>query len=129
MTEEQMEYINKWMLKAGNDFDAAIILIERENPLTDIVCFHCQQAVEKYLKAYLIYQNIDFPKTHILKPLLRLCIKVNKDFESIKLKDLSYFGVQVRYPDDSYLPTIEEAKEYICIAKKVMELVNLNITF
>jgi HEPN domain-containing protein len=36
----------------------------------DIVCFHAQQAAEKYLKAYLVFLEQDFPKTHALEDLV-----------------------------------------------------------
>jgi len=46
------EYLEKWLAKAGNDLKAAESLInqEPEDMVTDAICFHSQQAVEKYLK-------------------------------------------------------------------------------
>lgn len=38
--------------------------LEKEEDITEIVCFHCQQAVEKYLKALLLSNNEDIQKTH-----------------------------------------------------------------
>lgn len=41
----------------------------------DIVCVHAQQAAEKYLKAYLVFLNLDFPKTHALEDLVLIASK------------------------------------------------------
>ncbi len=46
-----------------------MIKLAEESP-TDTVCFHAQQCVEKYLKAVLVSEAIDFPKTHDLEELM-----------------------------------------------------------
>lgn len=48
--------IHKWIIKAENDLKTAKGEFSTKNPVTDTICFHCQQCVEKYLKAYLISQ-------------------------------------------------------------------------
>jgi HEPN domain-containing protein len=55
----------EWLRKAKNDALSARILIFHLNPITDTACFHCQQAVEKLLKAFLGYRGISFEKVHI----------------------------------------------------------------
>jgi HEPN domain-containing protein len=46
--------LNEWIAKAEADDKSALALQRRrKEPLPDIVCYHCQQCVEKYLKAYL----------------------------------------------------------------------------
>jgi HEPN domain-containing protein len=52
----------EWLKIAFEDYDAAKCLFERE--LYRMVCYHCQQAVEKGLKALLIEHGIDFQRTH-----------------------------------------------------------------
>lgn len=61
MSDEQ--YIRDWIEKANKDIKA-VEKLRDDKDITEIVCFHCQQAVEKYLKALLIYKNQDIPKTH-----------------------------------------------------------------
>jgi HEPN domain-containing protein len=51
---------------------AAEILATRELDDYSTCAFHCQQAAEKYLKAYLVRQQIEFRKTHALGHLLHL---------------------------------------------------------
>ncbi len=50
----QNESVTYWCLKAQNDLKNAGHEIEHDDPALDTVCFHAQQAAEKYLKAYLL---------------------------------------------------------------------------
>ncbi len=63
-----------WVRKAEDDWDAACELAARSPPLRDAVCFHCQQAAEKYLKALLQEKGGAIPKTHDLEDLLDLLL-------------------------------------------------------
>jgi hypothetical protein len=61
----------EWMQKAEEDFLAASALnLRRKKPLWNVVAFHVQQTVEKYLKARLEEAGIGIPKTHDLLHLL-----------------------------------------------------------
>jgi HEPN domain-containing protein len=55
------DYIEKWIIKAVNDLKLAEHELRQpeDEIVTDAICFHCQQAVEKLLKAYLASKNID----------------------------------------------------------------------
>jgi HEPN domain-containing protein len=67
----------EWVEKAEGDWNAARQLNRvRKDPNYDSVCFHCQQSVEKYLKARLEEAGVNFPKTHDLIKLLGLAITV-----------------------------------------------------
>jgi len=92
-----------------------------EETVTEAICFHSQQAVEKFLKAYLITKNIEFGKTYNLEYLLELWVKKDSEFKGIDVGDLSFYAVEVRYPDEFYEPIIDEAKECLEIAKKIRE--------
>ena len=61
--------------------------------ILDISCFHFQQAVEKYLKTFLIFHNKDFPKTHNIDLLLKSCGAINDRFEELDVKKLEDFAV------------------------------------
>lgn len=101
-----------------------------EEPLTDIICFHCQQCVEKLLKAYLCYNNKEFRKTHDIAELISLCIEIDPEFEKLfefNVDDLTTYATELRYPENFYMPTIEEAKDAIEKAKKVKEFVKNKI--
>lgn len=119
------EYVKKWLIKANNDLKVAenLMKLSSEDTITEAMCFHSQQAVEKFLKAYLITKNMEFGKTHNLEYLLELCVKEDDEFKGIEVGNLSFYAVEVRYPDEFYTPSIDEAKECLEIARKVREFV------
>ena len=58
-----MSLLDEWVDKAEADYKSAVALHRRrKEPLPDVVCYHCQQCVEKYLKAYLIAQGSTPPR-------------------------------------------------------------------
>ncbi|MCK4352037.1 HEPN domain-containing protein [candidate division WOR-3 bacterium] len=119
------KYIKNWLVKANNDFKIVEheSILPEEEIVKDVVCFHCQQAVEKYLKAFLIYHKVEVERTHDIEHLLNQCALIDKDFDNIEVGNLSSFGVSVRYPDDFYVPEMEEVKFYYDLAKRVKGLV------
>jgi len=72
----------------------------------EIICYHCQQAIEKYLKGYLVFHGTDEPpRTHNLLSLCELCSEHDPLFDSIisKCSILNAYSVQTRYPDEIYI--------------------------
>ena len=124
MKKEKAEYIRNWLFRANEDIAVINDLINFGTEYyTSTICFHAQQATEKFLKAFLVYHNIDFPRTHDVDYLISECQKINKNAFNIDLKSLTDFGVSVRYPDDFYIPEVKEALEYKDIALKVKNAV------
>ena len=120
MTKDQNDYLKTWLFRANEDIAVIEKLFESEPELyASTICFHAQQAVEKFLKAFLVFHNIDFPKTHDLDYLLFECKKIDAKNFDIDLGSLTDFGVSMRYPDDSYLPDKDETAQYRGIALKV----------
>jgi HEPN domain-containing protein len=72
-----------------------------------------------FLKAFLIYHKVDIKRTHNIKYLLTQCAKIDREFDNIEIKELSTFGVDIRYPEDFYIPNIEEVKFYYNLAKRI----------
>ncbi len=95
----------------------------KESGLVSDTCVLCQQAVEKYLKAYLIRRNVDFGKTHNLEYLLELCAGQDEAFHTIDVGNLTFYAVEVRYPSEFTTPSIKEAKDSLKIAKHVQSFV------
>ena len=94
----------EWVEKAEGDYATARREIRaRRRPNYDAVCFHAQQTVEKYLKAFLQENNVAFPKTHSLIELLELCASLDDTFwlhrDSLVLLDR--YAVRFRYPGES----------------------------
>ncbi len=97
------ELVSEWVKKAEEDYAAASELLPKKGKkFHNVICFHCQQAAEKYFKAFLILHRIDFPKTHDLGLLLKPCIKMDPAFELIMdlARLLNPFSVDLRYPGD-----------------------------
>lgn len=113
------EYANQWMLKAKSDLKIAGDELKTENPATDAVCFHCQQAAEKAFKAFLSFHGIAFEKVHDLEYLKNLCLQKDGFFSKLDIGDLSAYAITVRHPDDFYFPAIEEAIDALKTARLI----------
>ncbi len=95
------ELTEEWVEKAEEDFTAAdALLYGRDIPIATVVCFHCQQCAEKYLKAYLQEHTVEFERNHELVPLMNLCASLDPEFKTLKrdLESLKRYAVAVRYP-------------------------------
>lgn len=113
------ELLREWIEKAEGDFATA----ERELRVRkfinyDAVCFHAQQMAEKYLKAFLFKNGVDFPKTHNLRELLELCLPLDAslDLQRDLLIHLDRYAVHYRYPGVS--AEKEEARKAVHIARQ-----------
>ena len=73
----------RWITKAENDLKAVKQLLAFEDSPTDVISFHCQQSVEKYLKAYLKLVDVSVKNIHDLKTILYLCMEEDKDFKEL----------------------------------------------
>ena len=130
MNQEKEEYIRNWLYRAREDIAVLEKLAQSGIEFyTSTICFHAQQAVEKYLKSFLIFHDIDFPRTHDVDFLLNECQKIDKDNFQFDFKSLTEFGVSVRYPDDFYVPSVNETNEYLLIAQEVMKTVERLLKF
>src|SRR5215207_3521568 len=106
----------EWVKYAEEDLIMAKSALRRSQPLTISSCFHSQQCAEKYLKAILVSQNVEFPKTHDLLILNTLCTTAGifTGFTKEDLGRLSGYAVHTRYPGSQASP--EEAKDSLEIA-------------
>ena len=93
----------EWVRKAEADFLAAQKLVSGSAPLHDAVCFHCQQAAEKYLKAQLVELGLAVPRTHNLIALLPLLVPHYRSLRRFRrgLDFLTRFAVETRYPGET----------------------------
>lgn len=124
------ERVKDWIAKAENDLKTAKDELNTEEPATDTVCFHAQQCVEKYLKAYLVLNNKEFRRTHNIAELLSLCITIDPSFESLRnlrIHELTIYATELRYPEFFYTPSLIEAKIAIEMAEKVKKFVKNKI--
>jgi len=90
----------EWIQIADDDIYSAQLLNEAVRKPYEIICYHCAQAAEKYLKGYLAYNDITTPKTHNLLLLHELCAEKDNTFENIRTECslLNRFTNEIRYP-------------------------------
>jgi HEPN domain-containing protein len=90
----------EWIQIAEDDLYSAQILYEQIRKPYEIICYHCAQSTEKYLKGFLTYNDIVPEKTHNLLLLLELCIQKDNNFENIRTEFslLNKFTNGIRYP-------------------------------
>ena len=124
MKKTNIDLVKIWLEKARRDLVTAQTGIDSSEPFSDIICFHTQQAAEKYIKAYLIWQKVEFPKTHSLEDLLLLAAQKDKSFLEL-IEDanmLTPYAVEIRY-GESDEPIIDDAKQAIEIAEEIKDFV------
>jgi HEPN domain-containing protein len=104
------EAARAWLKKAESDLVAAELCLSAKKAL-DAACFHCQQAAEKSLKAWLVAHGTAFPFVHDIGRLITACATVNPAFEAIREQAirLTPFAVEMRY-DAEFWPSFEDAR-------------------
>ncbi|ORX22565.1 DNA-binding protein [Thermoanaerobacterium sp. PSU-2] len=132
MKENHDEY-KQWLNYAEDDYKAANELLKAK--LYNVVCFHSQQSIEKYLKAYLIYNGINPPKVHHLITLIRIINKFSDAFDEFidDVKTVDMYYIPSRYPDAPIgslpdgMPNENDAKKALEIAynirKRIKEII------
>lgn len=96
--------ITEWIVKAEGDYATAVRESRaRRAPNYDAACFHAQQCVEKYLKAFLQKHQVPFAKTHDLIVLLDSCLEHAPLLQGWReqFEMLSQYAVLFRYPGES----------------------------
>jgi HEPN domain-containing protein len=91
--------IEEWIERAEHDLEAAQLLLDHKAH-ADIVLFHAHQAVEKYLKAFLLHHGWKLRKIHDLETLITDAMDVDSAFETyLDLgRRLTAFYYTERYP-------------------------------
>lgn len=113
------ESVQQWIKKAKGDLRSAQLLPAADPPESDAVAFHAQQAVEKYLKAYLVHLGVNPPRTHDLITLFDLIAPHDDRLEPLResARPLGPLAVQVRYPFAD--ATVDEAREALRLAEEI----------
>jgi len=132
---EKIEVVKAWLIKADHDLGTAKITHLHIPEYQDTIAFHCQQAVEKYLKAYLYHLEIIFCKSHDLVYLLDLISQqdlFSKEWYD-KASSIQNYSVQLRYPNIVIELSDLEIQNSLKIAKEFRDLIikklNYNVEF
>jgi HEPN domain-containing protein len=125
------EELRQWFEISQKDLEVSKYLQGNMRPTPDeVICFHCQQSVEKDLKGYLFFRNIEFDKTHDLSKLLTTCIKDNNEFANFakQVTFISRYAVMPRYPNNIQISD-DDAQSAIRFASSIKEFVLSKVTF
>ena len=117
--------VEAWIKFAEKDMLTVSEIIENPN-LTNIVAFHCQQAIEKYFKAFIIENGKSPARNHNLLALYGVIkeitdLNINEDL----LSTVNDIYLESRYPgeigllDDGSMPTLEQAGKFFVFAKEI----------
>ena len=122
MDEATRAEVDARLAKAQRDLDSAKRLLAGNPPYRDTAAYHCQQAAEKALKAFLAWRQTAFRKTHNLEYLLDLCTPLDGSFDRLRTmgRALTPFAWEFRYPGMAPEPPLETAHEGLRFAREVV---------
>jgi HEPN domain-containing protein len=94
------KYTRRWVRKAESDIVVARHLFKLKPVPSNEICFHCQQAIEKYFKGLLAEFGMPIQKTHDLTILLYQLIPADTTLRPLGrgLKGVTRYAVEYRYP-------------------------------
>jgi len=112
-----------WLTRARQDLRAARVDLQAEPPLLGDAAFHCQQAVEKALKALLALHGRPFRKTHDIGELAVACLGYEPSLEPLLRRSapLTEYAWRFRYPGEIFEPGRAEVDEALDLASRVVE--------
>ena len=111
----------EWTVKGDNDLKNAVhtLKLGKDCP-TDTVCFHAEQCVEKYLKAFLVALEKPFPKIHDIESLILLMPKgIRLGLTVEEQRRLTEYATVLRYPGPYEAIPLTEAKQAVKLAQRV----------
>ncbi|MES1181061.1 MAG: HEPN domain-containing protein [Verrucomicrobiota bacterium] len=127
MDESTLELVRDWLTRADHDLRSARALAALEDTLLDTAIYHCQQAAEKSMKAWLQSKDDPFPKTHDIGRLVKQAEKLNPGFSQFEkaASVLTPYVSAFRYPggSDEPMPTREEFDEALQHAQTIYDFV------
>ncbi len=126
MSDETGEAVRQWRAKAQSDWTTVEVLLDSERCPADSVCFHCQQFVEKLVKALLTRHRIEAPKTHDLRRLIQLAEPFAPELSLLADASdaLTAHGVETRYPDDWREVEPTEMNEVVELARQLGKILH-----
>ena len=127
MDKQAVELSRAWLLKAHSDLHTAHQIGGLPDGHLDAGIYHCQQAAEKTLKGFLIFQGSPFEKVHDLGKIIEQAIRINPSFRQHEdaADALTPYSVAYRYPDEQGFlePSREEFDEALRHAQAIYDFV------
>ncbi len=131
MKHKNSQEPQEWLEKAHHDLVAAKNLFKQDG-FPDTIAVHCHQTAEKALKGALLWLGIDYPFTHDLSLLIKLCCDKDNAFKNITdvAIKLSPLYEEERYPFAEEEPyTDEELEDFIALAENIYNFIKERIKF
>ena len=121
MPHKNSEYSKDWFEQGDKDLNATKILLEHSGPVSTAAT-HIQQAVEKYLKGYLLFKGWKLKRTHNLVELLDFAIDYDQSFEQYRkfCEETTAYYLETRYPIFKAGPKKKEVEEALETAKSLV---------
>ncbi|MEW6047383.1 MAG: HEPN domain-containing protein [Bacillota bacterium] len=125
---EQRQEAVRWLRYAQEDLLTAQAVEQNPSLARREVCWLAQQAVEKALKAALVFCGVDFPRTHDLDILCRLLPDGWATRERFPdLTELTAWAIAARYPGEWSEPTVVQAARALELATKVFHSIRADL--
>lgn len=118
-----------WFDKAYKDLRYAEIDLAATPPAPEDALYHCQQAVEKALKGFLVWHDQPFPKTHDLGKLGKQAVELDQTLEPLvhEVVEFTKYAWMFRYPGDVDEPAIFEAVAVMDRARTFVEAIRTRV--
>ncbi len=118
-----------WLVKTLQDLRRVEILLAATPADVEGALFHCQQAAEKALKAFLTWHDVRFRRIHDLDEIGKQCVQVDRTLGPLKARaeTLTEYATRFRYPGARYEPSLEEARVAVALAREVMEAILIRL--
>lgn len=119
-------WVAAWLQKASHDLETAHRALHAGRPITDTAAYHCHQAAEKSLKAFLASRLEPLVKTHDLMDLLTRCAAADARFANWadRISELSAFGTVLRYPSVDADPAVSDVTAALQTAQEFRDFVS-----
>ena len=122
------EFVRRWLERAEADWRLCHRLVADPEPYPEAIAFHCQQAAEKYLKACLTWQQVEFPKTHDIGELNALLPGgLELPMPPMDQERLTDYAVLTRYPGDWEPITRSDAEQAVALARQARDAIRLHL--
>ncbi len=118
----RIEDTRAWLARADADLRAAANAVSADEPVLGDAVFHCQQAAEKAMKAFLTWHDVPFRKTHDLGVLGGQCVELEPALSDVlrRAAPMTEYAWKFRYPGDVFEPLMGEVNSALGLARAVV---------
>ena len=126
---ERAAEVRDWLTKAALDLRGAQIDLSAQPPLLEDALFHCQQVLEKALKAFLVWHDRSFRKTHSLEELGRVCCQIDSALTDLvdEAVPLTEYAWAFRYPGAPPIPSERESQAALDLAIRLASAIAVRL--